>query len=470
MYRTILFVVLFSTLLVAQKNDFYKELDRITNMNYFDAASISIVVTDLDNDTVIFSKDAKKLMHPASNMKVITSAAALIFLGPDYLFKTMMLPDGAIRNGVFTGKVYILGGLDPDFTQKDYATFIEWFKEKGVSSINAEFIADTTNQDSLLWGNGWMWDDDPFFDFPYMTSLVCNDNGFTLYYEPGEIGMPVNYSLNYNSPQFSIINNSVTVAEDTSDLSFRRNLFSKTDNRFRIEGLHSIDEKPDSIKLSLKVPDINALELFAQELRNNGISVQASYSRGICKSGKTDTVLFTRKLADVLPNLNKESDNLSAEMLLRVMGKELDGNKPFAKSGIKSLDKLAELVGISPDNLRMVDGSGVSHYNLVTADFLSRIVTYLYQKRPDLYPVFFNSLPVSGVDGTLEKRMLSGAANKSIFAKTGTLSGVSTLSGYAKTTTGTNISFSIFIQNFVGKTSIARYYQDKICELICKYL
>ena len=176
-----------------------------------------------------------------------------------------------------------------------------------------------------------------------------------------------------------------------------------------------------------------------------------------------------RPIDTVLSELNKESDNLNAEMLIYAMAYKDSGAPASSEDGLAAIKKFIDTLGINSEDYSIADGSGVSHYNLVSAELLLETLKYMYYQRKDLFPLFYNSLPIAGEDGTLEKRMKNTFAQKNVHAKTGTLNGVSNLSGYVTAKNGHLIAFSIMIQNFVEEYSQARNFQNMICELLAEF-
>jgi D-alanyl-D-alanine carboxypeptidase/D-alanyl-D-alanine-endopeptidase (penicillin-binding protein 4) len=156
-------------------------------------------------------------------------------------------------------------------------------------------------------------------------------------------------------------------------------------------------------------------------------------------------------------------------MLIYAIAYGDSGAPAFAEDGLAAIYRLVDSLGLNADDYFFADGSGVSHYNLVSAELIVESLKYIYYKQNDLFDNFYNSLSIAGSDGTLEKRMWDTAAEKNVFAKTGTLRGVSTLSGYVTAKNGNLIAFSILIQNFVDSYSRARRFQDKICVLLAEY-
>ena len=156
-------------------------------------------------------------------------------------------------------------------------------------------------------------------------------------------------------------------------------------------------------------------------------------------------------------------------MTLYALAEKYYGKPATAINGIKMIDSLITLAGFDPSDYRIVDGSGVSHYNLISAELILGVLKYLYYEKPQLFKLFYDSLPIAGSDGTLENRMTDTPAQNNLRAKTGTISGVSCLSGYIKARNGHNIAFSVMVQNYVTKAKVARVFIDEICDLLARY-
>jgi D-alanyl-D-alanine carboxypeptidase/D-alanyl-D-alanine-endopeptidase (penicillin-binding protein 4) len=156
-------------------------------------------------------------------------------------------------------------------------------------------------------------------------------------------------------------------------------------------------------------------------------------------------------------------------MILYAIAFNDSGSPAQIKNGLEAINKLARLIGFDNENYSFADGSGVSRYNLISAELLTELLKYIYFERSDLFPLFYYSLPVGGIDGTLEKRMKEIPLLGNVHAKTGTLKGVSTIAGYLRAKNSHLISFSILIQNYTGKNSVPRNLQDTICEFLAEY-
>ena len=444
-----------------------KEINKILEDDYFKSTSFAISLFDLTSNKQLFNLNQKQLLHPASNMKILTTIAGLEFLDSNFSFNTSVFHTGIIMDSVCYGDLIVVGGFDPDFTTSDLDTLVFSLKEFGINEIRGNIYGDVSNMDSLFWGKGWMWDDDPSSDFPYMTPLLINDACIEIAYEPGIIGKPINFNLIPETDYFDITNNSITTKEDTSDFDITRDWLYRG-NELLIEGDISYKADNDTVKINIVNPEYYFLYLLKERLQKNSIEF----------FGRLDTLslpdysklIYTkeRKFEDVIDNINKESDNLSAEMTLRLLGLQYYGKPSSAEKGLNVIDSLIRRSGLNYRNYNIVDGSGISHYNLVSTELMIELLKYIYQKSSQNYEVFFNSLPIAGIDGTLENRMRRTGTVNNVRAKTGTLSGVSTLSGYLKSANDHNIAFSIFTQNFIGSSRVVRRYQDRICQFLSR--
>ena len=462
----LIFILTFSTTFPQDFNpEIEEELNEIFEDEYFQSTTLAVSIYDLTTDSYLYRKNDKQLLHPASNMKVITSATGLEYLGSEYTFNTSVYHTGIIMDSICYGDIVVVGGFDPDFTTEDLDTLVFSLKDYGINEIRGNIYGDVSNMDSLFWGNGWMWDDDPSYDFPYMTPLIINDVSIEIAYEPGLIGNAVNISLIPETDFFDITNESITSKEDTSNFEITRDWLNRG-NEIIIAGDLSYRAEPDTVKINIVNPEYYFLYLLKEKIEANLIKFY----------GRLDTLTLPayskliyekkRNFGEIIVNLNKESDNLSAEMTLRALSLARYDKPASAEKGIQVIDSLIAKTELDYKNYRIVDGSGVSHYNLVTPELLVETLKYMYYKSPENYKILKESFPIAGVDGSLENRMKKNKAFENVYAKTGTLSGVSTLSGYLMSANKHEIAFSIFVQNYIGSSRVARGYQDRICRFL----
>jgi len=433
------------------------KLEQFLTDKYFESCVVSIDVADLTSNSTLFKKNEKYLLRPASNMKIVTSAAGLLYLSPDYEFKTDLYYDGTISHDTLYGNIYVIGGCDPDFTTTDLKYFVDAIKSLDISVIAGDIIGDVSFKDSLYWGSGWMWDDDPSSDAPYLDALNINDNCVTVNYYGKNDSLEIIPKTNYVS---------VIRLNSPDKLTIDRRWFERK-NEIIVKGS---DNKNDySVQVNVLKPDLYFLKVFSEVLDSNQIKCKGNLRIDTLNSTQIFITSIKRKYSDVIGNLNKESDNLSAEMTLLALAEKFYGKPANAKNGIKVVKQMIEVIGLNPEDYRLVDGSGVSHYNVLSTELLTSLLKDFYTEKPELYKLLYDSFPIGGVDGTLEKRMLNSPLKNNVHAKTGTLTGVSSLSGYLTSKNKHLLAFSIILQNFVGSSSTAKKLEDEICKIIYEY-
>ena len=364
------------------------EIDSVLQDALFTSAHIGIKVVAVKTGEVLYAKNAHKMHHPASTMKLITAAAALTKLGPDFRFKTTLYAD-AIVDGHVTGNVYLKGKADPVLQEGELAEMVNALRDAGVHSVSGGIVVDETYLDSVREGPGWMWDDKP-------------------------LGL--------------------------SALAIRGG---------------AVDDRALACGTVLK-----------EMLQREGIVVNGEVSDGTVP---LDAVVIATHLspplADILKLMNKPSDNAIAELIFKTLGAEVKGEPGTWQKGRQVIGEFLEEIGAA---FRVVDGSGLSRYNLVTAELLVDLLVLVYNNF-ELMPDYVASLPIAGVDGTLKNRMKGVRAERVLRAKTGTLSGVSALAGYTVTANGEVLAFSILISHYAGPAAPARRIQDTIGNCLTRW-
>lgn len=446
-----------------------KKINDILKDKFFTSSLAAIDVYDLSSKKLLYQKNNKLLLHPASNMKILTSAAGLKYLGSDYHFKTSVYYQGEIVDSVLYGHIFVVGGCDPDFTSDDLEVLTKSVKDLGIKKITGNIYGDITMTDSLFWGSGWMWDDDPSTDAPYLSSLNINDNAVTVSCWFDDSNNDVIVKSLPETDYVKYVKKFTFFDSVQTYFTIDRDWINRTNN-FVISG--NISSKNNARKSSLSQsfnvfkPELYFLTLFKESLQRNTIQFSGELNFKPLTENANHIFTFARTYDSVIVNLNKTSDNLSTEMLLRAMAEKYFGKPASAVNGIKMIDSLIILCGLNPSDYRLVDGSGVSHYNLVSAELLIAVLKHFYYNEPKLFQILYNSFPIAGVDGSLQNRMKNSKAFNNLHAKTGTLSGVAALSGYVRNNKGNMIAFSILVQNYVGSAKQARDFIDAMCEIL----
>jgi len=453
--------------------DLESGVEKIVNDSFFDHTLIAIDIFDLTDSISLYNKNEKLLLRPASNMKLLTSAAALMNLGEYYSFRTDLYHTGAIEGETLYGDIFVVGGFDPDFITSDLDSLVKVIKSLGIKNIAGGIYGDISKKDIMYWGKGWMWDDDPEPSAPYLSALNINDNSIEVFVEGSKIGSPAVVSVIPKTDFVDVENKTVTVdSANDNDLLITRDWVNKK-NTILVSGKvgksNIFDLSLNASKVNLLYPERYFLNLFKEHLEQKGILNDKPIDIKRLDENSVYLASVFRPIDTVLSVVNKASDNLSAEMLIYAMAYNDSDAPAVADDGLAAIKRLIDSVGFNSADYSIADGSGVSHYNLVSAELILEIMKYMYYKRKDLFVLFYNSLAVAGVDGTLRNRMKNTSAQNNVHAKTGTLNGVSNLSGYVTAKNGHFLAFSIMIQNFVEDYSKARSFQNRICVLLAEH-
>lgn len=447
-------------------------IDRALADPALEGSGAAVIVVSLDRGDTLYSRDADRLLTPASNLKLFTAASALGLLGPDYRFGTPLLVTGPVDGDTLRGDLVLVGRGDPDLRSADLAALVDTLAATGVRVIAGDVRADAAWFDDVEWGAGWMWDDGPYWYWPYVSALTLDDNTVEVTVRPGASpGEPVRVALEPSTAYMRLDVTAVTAPAGTEpDLEVERHWTPKA-NAIDVRGSLPVDAEPVVEVRSVEAPALFAATVLAELLAARGIEVVGVPRLGPLAGAPADTVArhVSEPLAASVRNFLKISDNLTGEQLVKTMGAEAAGPPGSYDAGLSAERRfLAREVGLDTLAFRLADGSGVSRYNLVTARQIVRVLAHMAD-RADLAPAWLAALPVAGVDGTLEDRMEGTTAEGRARAKTGTLAGVTALSGYVHGADDEQLAFSILIEFFVGPAGPRRAVQDAIVAALASF-
>ncbi|MBA2501581.1 MAG: D-alanyl-D-alanine carboxypeptidase/D-alanyl-D-alanine-endopeptidase [Pyrinomonadaceae bacterium] len=466
------------------------------------SALAGIKIASLDTGRTVFEENANKFMLPASNMKTYTVAAALARLTPDYRFTTSVYaaarPDatGAVR-----GNLIVYGRGDPTFAARfndeSYFRAIDDLAGRiataGVRRVEGDLIGDESYFTGASLGTGWEWDDLQWYYGAEVSALSVNDNAIDLTVKAGARAgdacivttspaasfITVTNSAAGSGQSFvKIVNNATTVARGVA-----RNLRvyrPPSQNVIYVSGTLPQDDAGFTGGVAVSQPAMMFVSMLRAALERRGVTV----------AGRTTTVNAEMRTASSLPPLAslveianrqspplsivaaqtmKASQNLYTELILRALGQNVypNGQGTSAEAGIKVVTDFLREAGIDSTKVIQADGSGLSRGNLITADATVRLLTYM--SRHAHANVFRDTMPIAGVDGTLRARMKGTPAAGNVRAKTGTLSGVTSLSGYVTSASGERLVFALLVNNFPRDWDARVNYTDRIAVLLASF-
>lgn len=438
-----------------------------------------LLIADAETGETLYQQNADRYFVPASNMKLFTTALALSKLGPDYRFHTTLETSGTISNGVLNGNVALVGHGDPNLSNRKFpynlkeefdgppekvlAELADGLVAKGIKEISGDVIGDDSYFPRERYPSGWEIDDMVWEYGAAISSIVVDDNTVTLTLTPGEQpGSPVQASESPATPDFLVENDVVTSAPEVkSDLTLTRDPGASL---VVVKGTMPAKSAPRKLVLAVEEPAQHAASVLKRLLEDRGVRVDGiSRARHEAKTKEDPTAVaehISVPLSDAVKLINKISQNLHTEMLLRAVARQ-SGTWATDDDLMKVPQDFYASAGIDPDDVIQSDASGLSRHDLVTPRAIVALLTFA-QKQP-WFEAYFNSLPVAGVDGTLEDRMKNTPAAGRIHAKTGSVEHVRTLSGFADTLSGRYLIFSFLSNNQAGKNHEAADALTGLC-------
>lgn len=427
-----------------------------------DRAQVSALVVDLDTGEVLVSKAASRLCRPASTMKLLTSAS-ICRRDIDRAFRTR-----AVCDGEKAGQVTLVGDGDPFLSTDDVRRLAATLAAQGVRAVQGPILVVDPLRDAQRWGEGWMWDDEPSRFQPILSGATVERGCVTVALRGGDGALEASLQP---------VQGALRVRVGGLDGALR-----VTRGRYRDAAIVRVGGRlPQgaTAERRLSVPDPARYTgyVLADALRRAGVAVPGDVGVEVVGPREVPAGVEAwceRPLAEVVMQTNKASDNLGAELLLRDLASvsELHAVELGVESetiGRMTVSADLEQLGVGEGDVRVADGSGVSHYNMVSAALLVRLLVEMDARGDAGSDLFRRSLPVAGVDGTLKDRMKGTAAEGRVFAKTGTISAASNLAGYVDTRSGRRLAFAVLCHDFVGDARVWRTLQDRFCAALAAF-
>ena len=432
-------------------------------------SNVGISVYDLTANRMLYEYQADRLSRPASTMKLVTAITALSQPGFDEPFRTEVWYRGRVEADTLHGDLYVVGGFDPELDEEDFDSLVSAVARAPFSVIKGRVYGDVSMKDSLYWGSGWLWDDNPASFQPYLSPLMLEKGVVRVTVIPTQAGDRAEVSVSPASSYYTVNNTARTRTPTAGDLRVTRR-WMENSNEILVSG--NVTQR-QTRTFNLYSSQDFFMHTFAERLQAAGIRFlpDSLYAFGELTRDSLATLLAVHETSAqrVLDEMLKESDNLNAEAMFYRLGAQYTGRKHIrARDAQKAVRKLIGDLGLNALDYRLADGCGLSHYDYISPELLVTFLRYAYG-HTDIFRKLYKALPVGGVDGTLKHRMRRGTpAYRRVFAKTGSYTGINCLAGYLQTEQGHWVAFAIMNQNVLSGRK-ARAFQDKVCgEIIRK--
>lgn len=440
-----------------------EKINQIIDTSEFANARWGIIAISLKDGRVACAREAQKLFNPASTQKLLTSIVALDKLGADFRWKTSVYATKQIEGETLNSDLILYGTGAPDFDENSLDKLVNDLKIKGLKHIKGNLIGDESYFKGDKVGDGWAWGELQWYYGAEASALTFNENQAEISLKNGK---PV------SSTDYVKTNGEVKPTQDIEAIGLKREI---NENEVYVWG----NGANLQAKISVNKPATWAAKTLKEKLEKNGITIDGEVKFADWKTDNFDVAnavelasIESVALGEIVRKMNKDSVNLYAELILRTLGKKFGDSAPDENPKVNKLrgDDLAGASvikkwltenNIATDEIQIHDGSGLSRLNFVTPEAMGRAIVFAAQSK--FADVFKNSLPIAGVDGTLRGRLknLSGK----VLAKTGSITYVNSLTGFAKTANETFV-FVIITNNETRKNDSSNVVDSIVTGLV----
>ncbi|HJX65786.1 MAG TPA: D-alanyl-D-alanine carboxypeptidase/D-alanyl-D-alanine-endopeptidase [Polyangia bacterium] len=453
-------------------------LDAIFASPALAGAKISVLVLDAESGKPIYGRNEKNGLNAASNVKLVTSAAALALLGPEFRWKTAVLGLAPAEGGravspagELQGDLLLRASGDPTLTAHDLAELASEISAIGLRRVRGGLLIDATAFDSATVGPSYDEKDDSAAFRAPSSAASLNSNAVSVIITPGpSAGAAARVVLDPPSSNLVLAGRVTTASKGPAAPIVQTSDAGKGQTRVTVSGRILLGSEPRIVLRRIVQPDLFLGQTFKQILQKRGITIdQPLRVAAAPKNGlRTLATHDSPTLAVVVHELGKRSNNFVAEQVLRTLGGEVMGKPGTWQKGLDAVARYLEGLGIAKASFSMHNGSGLYDSNRFSAEQIATVIRAAMRDFR-ISGEFLASLAVSGADGTLANRMTGSAAERYVRAKTGTLAKVSCLSGVAGAPGQKPLVFS-FLMNDVRSPVEARALQDQATELLVGFL
>ena len=438
--------------------------------------TVTLKVVDLENGEVLYDRGGGKLLVPASNLKIYTAAAALDLLGPGYRWLTQVVATRPVRNGVCEGDLVLRGTGDPMMDTEQFALYADMLVMQRLRTVRGDVVVETAPRWAgvPLKGPGWMWDDDPDYYNMSIRTMMLNFNTVKVTVSHGDKGAEVTLDPASDYPPVvkGDVPDDVSGDEPGDKPGSVRITRAPFDETIYVYGNPGPETEPVSQIITVHDPSPWIASVFKRMLEDRGVS----FTKHRKSSAERDEVVMLngqgKTLAEAIKHFLMKSENAVGEMiLLKLAETQTEGDVSWPAGAKVISDWLVKTAGLEEGSFRIVDGSGLSRYNRISAD--SAVMLLAYMKTHKYFDVFYAGL--NGYKVALpEGEKWDGVPLKEIdaqrvHAKSGGMQSVATLSGYVQTLDGRWLAFSFLANGYLGSNQPVFDLRGKVWAELVRY-
>jgi D-alanyl-D-alanine carboxypeptidase/D-alanyl-D-alanine-endopeptidase (penicillin-binding protein 4) len=423
-------------------------LDAALSARALRGAQLGALVVMRDGGRVLYERSPDRGLVPASNQKILTAIAALSVFGPTHAFPVEVFSEAAPDAEGAVGSLFVRGGGDPSLTSEDFWRLAADLRKAGVRRVNGGLAIDDSAFDSDRWHPGWGPVSARAYHAP-VGAFTVNYGAFAVAVQPGgEPGDPVRVSVDPPIPYLRVTNRATTGPPRARDSLTVERSAGGDHERVVVSGVAAAGGDPETVYRSVLDPVAYASSVLRAQLEANGIAVEGAPRRAVVPESAVPVLTFDgNSVAQIVRLFLKYSNNAIAEGLVKALGARASGGKGSWRNGVPAMTQALAEAGLSTEGMTIVDGSGLSYGNRVSPRQMVAALR-LADSSFRFGPEFVASLPIAAGDGTLEKRAAEAA--HAVRAKTGLLTRVTALSGFAELADGTQVVFSLIANGFRG--------------------
>lgn len=449
--------------------DISKEFEALAKKYGVASKDVGIYATIGEGEELktLLDVNGNKMMVPASISKIATASAVLASFPPGTKFKTQLLTSGDLKNGTLKGTLYLKGGGDPSFVSENMWYLVNAFTRTRIKKIEGDIVVDDSLFDSVRYDMSRQKERvDRAYDAP-VGAMSFNWNSVNIFVRANGAGNGAEVTIDPENDYIRLINKAKTVGGSANNLLADRD----EDKKFPGDVIHvggSIGQGLKEVVVFKNVtqPDLWAGYNLKSFLAQRGIQLTGTIRNGVTPE-KAELVAESesKPIEQMVADMNKFSNNYVAEMLTKNLGAVKKTKGATLADGVLVINEHMQSLGVPAEQYNLESPSGLSRQNKLSSFAMWKVLQHL---RNDfrVQPEFLTSLPIAGVDGTLKKRMKNSPAERWVRAKTGFLTGVVSLAGYAGLEDGRVVTFSFVYNGSTDETKIRAFFDNLLIYLV----